>query len=45
MFSALLNGSQIEEKFIGSYDLPPLRVVGLEGLFGFIMLSILLVVM
>ena len=35
----------VEEKFLGQYDLPALKVVGLEGLFGFLMLSVLLVVM
>ena len=35
----------IEEKLISDANLPALKVVGLEGLFGFITLSILLVVM
>ena len=35
----------VEEKFIGGYDVPALQVVGLEGLFGFITLSIVLVIM
>jgi hypothetical protein len=35
----------VEEKLLGAYDLPPLMVVGFEGLFGFTFISILLVVM
>ena len=35
----------IEEKFIGKYEVPPLQVVGFEGMFGFFILSILLVPM
>jgi drug/metabolite transporter (DMT)-like permease len=35
----------VEEKLLGAYDLPPLKVVGFEGLFGFTFISILLVVM
>ena len=33
----------VEEKFIGGYDIPALQVVGLEGLFGFCVLSLILV--
>jgi drug/metabolite transporter (DMT)-like permease len=35
----------VEEKLIGANDLPALKVVGLEGIFGFTILSVLLVVM
>ena len=35
----------VEEKLIGANDLPALKVVGLEGIFGFCILSVLLVVM
>jgi len=35
----------IEEKFISKYNVPPLQVVGWEGIFGFSILSCLLVVM
>lgn len=35
----------IEEKFISGYDVPALQVVGLEGLWGLISISILLVVL
>lgn len=35
----------IEEKFISKYNIPPLQVVGWEGLFGFSILSCILVVM
>jgi drug/metabolite transporter (DMT)-like permease len=35
----------IEEKIMGLYGTPPLKVVGLEGMFGFTILSILLVPM
>jgi hypothetical protein len=35
----------VEEKLIGGYDVPALQVVGLEGLFGFLMLSTVLVIM
>jgi uncharacterized membrane protein len=35
----------IEEKIMGIYGTPPLKVVGLEGMFGFTILSILLIPM
>jgi drug/metabolite transporter (DMT)-like permease len=35
----------IEEKFISKYNVPPLQVVGWEGIFGFSILSCILVVM
>jgi len=35
----------VEEKFIGKYNIPPLQVVGWEGIFGFSILSCILVVM
>lgn len=35
----------VEEKFITGYDVPALQVVGLEGLFGFIFLTLILTVM
>lgn len=35
----------VEEIFIGKYDVPPLQVVGMEGLFGFTTLSIVLGIM
>jgi len=34
-----------EEKFLGKYNVPPLLAVGLEGVFGFTVLSVLLVPM
>jgi len=34
----------VEEKFIGKYSVPPLQVVGFEGMFGLVILSCLLVV-
>jgi len=33
----------VEEKFLSKYNIPALQVVGLEGLWGFIMLSLVLV--
>jgi len=33
----------VEEKFISKYNVPPLQVVGWEGLWGFLMLSTLLI--
>lgn len=35
----------VEEKFIDGYDIPPLQVVGWEGIFGFCTLSIVLGIM
>ena len=35
----------VEEKFITGYDVPALQVVGLEGLFGFIFLTLILTAM
>jgi len=35
----------VEEKFIDGYDIPPLQVVGWEGIFGFCTLSIVLTIM
>lgn len=35
----------VEEKYVGRFNAPPLLVVGLEGLFGFIILTVLLVPM
>jgi uncharacterized membrane protein len=35
----------VEEKFIGGYDIPPLQVVGWEGIFGFCTLSVVLGIM
>ena len=35
----------VEEKLIGGYDIPPLQVVGWEGLWGFSILSVVLWVM
>jgi len=35
----------VEEKFIGGYNVPALQCVGLEGTFGFIMTSFLLVIL
>lgn len=35
----------VEEKFIGGYDIPALQVVGWEGTWGFIVLSIVLTIM
>jgi len=35
----------VEEKFISKYNVPPLQVVGWEGIFGFSILSCILVVM
>mmetsp|Transcript_27339 Transcript_27339/g.38539 ORF Transcript_27339/g.38539 Transcript_27339/m.38539 type:complete len:369 (-) Transcript_27339:79-1185(-) len=35
----------VEEKFIGKYEVPPLLVVGWEGVFGSVMLSTLLIPM
>lgn len=50
---ALVVGAQVvaatqfvyEENFIRKYNIPPLKVVGLEGIFGFVTLTILLVPM
>ena len=35
----------VEEKFIGGYDIPALQVVGWEGTWGFLVLSIVLTIM
>jgi len=35
----------IEEKFVGKHDVPALLAVGLEGVFGFSILSLLLIPM
>jgi len=35
----------VEEKFVGSSNVPPLMAVGCEGLFGFVVLTILLIPM
>lgn len=35
----------VEEKILGSYNIPALQVVGWEGMWGFLMLSIVLVIM
>lgn len=34
----------VEEKFIGGYDVPALMVVGLEGVFGFLLITALIVI-
>ncbi len=33
-----------EERFIGKYNIPPLQAVGWEGIFGFVTLSLLLII-
>lgn len=35
----------VEEKFVSGYDVPPLEVVGWEGLFGLTTLSVVLAIM
>jgi len=32
-----------QESFIGRYDIPPLQLIGWEGIFGFITLCVLLI--
>jgi len=32
-----------EERFVANYNIPPLQVVGWEGIFGFCTLSLLLI--
>lgn len=32
-----------EERYIGQYNIPPLQVVGWEGIFGFVSLGLLLI--